>query len=83
MLFDNVRIPSDNLLDKVSGVNEHGQFFSTVEGEEKRFGTHLAALSGGRFMISMNSLTAASSAIAIAARYACVRRQFNTPPNDV
>ena len=33
MLFDNVRIPSDNLLDKVSGVNEHGQFFSTVEGE--------------------------------------------------
>ena len=34
-------------------------------------------------MISMNSLSAANSAIAIAARYACVRRQFNTPPNDV
>jgi acyl-CoA oxidase len=29
--FNNFRIPANNLLDKVSGINEKGEFFSTVE----------------------------------------------------
>jgi hypothetical protein len=32
MLFDNVRIPVENQLDRISGVDENGKFFSTVEG---------------------------------------------------
>lgn len=80
MLFDNVRIPWENQLDRISGVDERGKFFSIVEGEEKRFGTQLGALSGGRFMIALNSTTMAISALAIAIRYTCVRRQFNNNP---
>lgn len=34
ILFDNVRIPFDNQLDRLSGVNENGKFFSIVEGGE-------------------------------------------------
>lgn len=32
MLFDNVRIPWENQLDRISGVDQNGNFFSTVEG---------------------------------------------------
>lgn len=42
---------------------------------------HLGALSGGRFMIALNSTTKGLSALAIAIRYTCVRRQFNNKPN--
>lgn len=83
MLFDNVRIPWENQLDRISGVDENGKFFSIVEGEEKRFGTQLGALSGGRFMIALNSSTMSLSGLAIAIRYTCVRRQFNNSPKDV
>lgn len=34
-------------------------------------------------MISLNSSTMALSALAIAIRYSCVRRQFNNSPKDV
>lgn len=80
MLFDNVRIPADNQLDRISGVNSEGSFFSHIEGEEKRFGTQLGALSGGRFMVGMNSVAMAMSALTIAIRYTCIRRQFNNGP---
>ena len=30
MLFDNVRIPFENQLDRISGVDENGKFFSIV-----------------------------------------------------
>ena len=30
MLFDNVRIPFENQLDRISGVNEEGKFFTTI-----------------------------------------------------
>lgn len=30
ILFDRVRIPAENLLDRISGVNDQGHFFSTV-----------------------------------------------------
>lgn len=51
-----------------------------MDGEEKRFGIQLGALSGGRFMVSLNGTTMALSALAIAIRYSCVRRQFNSGP---
>lgn len=34
-------------------------------------------------MVSLAAVNASLSAVAIAARYACVRRQFNTPKSDV
>jgi hypothetical protein len=34
-------------------------------------------------MVAMNSSTMSLSALAIAIRYSCVRRQFNNNPNDI
>lgn len=51
-----------------------------IDGEEKRFGLHLAALSGGRFMISMNSGVLAMTALCVGVRYVCLRRQFSKDP---
>jgi acyl-CoA oxidase len=78
ILLDNVRVPVENQLDRISGVNEEGKFFTHVEGEEKRFGIQLGALSGGRFMVAMTSGVMTLSALTIAIRYACIRRQFNS-----
>jgi acyl-CoA oxidase len=76
LMFDQVRIPKDNLLDRISGVDENGKFRTTVENEEKRFGLHLGALSGGRFFIATNCAALALQALTIAIRYANERRQF-------
>lgn len=81
ILLDNVRIPVDNQLDRISGVDSNGKFVSTVKGENKRFGVQLSALSGGRFMVATNSAMLSMQALTIAIRYTCLRRQFNTPPN--
>ena len=74
--FNKFRIPVANLLDKVSGVNEKGEFFSTVKGENKRFGMTLAALSEGRLFMCCHSTALGVSALTIALRYSFVRRQF-------
>ena len=83
ILLDKVRIPVENLLNRISGIDKEGNFYNTVKTEDKRFGTHLGALSGGRFMISLNGTTTALGALAIGVRYSCLRRQFNTPPSEV
>jgi acyl-CoA oxidase len=70
MLFDKVRIPKDNLLDRISGIDESGKFRSLVENEEKRFGLHLGALSGGRFFIATNCSALTLQSLTIAIRYA-------------
>lgn len=47
MLFHNVRVPYDNLLDKFSQI-ENGKFKTWIESDDKRFGLQMASLSGGR-----------------------------------
>jgi acyl-CoA oxidase len=81
IMFDNYKIPKECLLDKISGIDDNGKFFSVVEGDEKRFGLHLAALSGGRFMISMNSAVLATTALCIGIRYTYLRKQFSKYPS--
>lgn len=82
ILFDNVRIPRVNQLGKISGVNKEGKYYSKISSEEKRFGLQLAALSGGRAYLAGNTPCLAMSALAIAIRYTCTRRQFSGPGND-
>lgn len=79
ILFDNVRIPKINQLGRLSGVDEAGKFYTKVANEEKRFGLQLAALSGGRAYIAGNVPGIAMNALAIAIRFACIRRQFSSP----
>ena len=75
-IFDRLKIPYDNLLDKYSSINEQGEFMSTVEKKNVRFGLQLAALSGGRLMVSIASLGCILACTSIAARYLTVRKQF-------
>lgn len=45
LLFDHVRIPRDNLLNKLSTVNKNGEFISYNENPDERFALSLGALS--------------------------------------
>lgn len=74
--FNRFRVPVENLLNKVSGINEKGEFVSTTDSEGKRFGMTLAPLSEGRLYMCCHSTTLALSALAIAIRYTFVRQQF-------
>jgi acyl-CoA oxidase len=76
IILDKVRVPWANQLDRISGVTEDGKFHSLVENDDKRFGLHLAALSGGRFFISLNCCGMSLAALTIAIRYTNERRQF-------
>ena len=79
ILFDRVRIPKRNQLDRISGVDEDGNFVSTFKSENKRFGMQLGALSGGRTILALNSIALAINAMAIAIRYTLERKQFSAP----
>ena len=74
--FDQVVIPSDNLLDKFVQINESGDFQSPIENDGKRFFTMLGTLVGGRIGIPKSALSAAKSGLTIAIKYASQRRQF-------
>ena len=74
--MDNVRIPVDNLLDRISQIDENGNFKCIVDSEDKRFGLQLGSLSGGRYMIAMNGSVIGLQALTIALRYSAIRKQF-------
>lgn len=76
--FDQVKVPVENLLNKYGGVNDQGDYYSSIEKESKRFFTMLGALVGGRVSVAMASNTAAKKSLDIAVKYALKRRQFAT-----
>ena len=74
--FRNVKIPRENLLDKVTQVAPDGTVTSLVSKKEKRFAVQLAALSDGRVKIGIAASTTALGSLAIACRFAAVSRQY-------
>lgn len=80
--FRSVRIPRENLLDKVTQVAVDGTVTSIYAKKEKRFAVQLASLSDGRVKIGMTSLSSSLAASAIALRYTAVRRQFGAKKYD-
>lgn len=80
--FDQVSVPLENLLDKYGGIDDQGNYFSSIDKESKRFFTMLGALVGGRVSVAMASNTAAKKSLDIAIRYALKRRQFPTLSED-
>ncbi|KAK3924903.1 Peroxisomal acyl-coenzyme A oxidase 3 [Frankliniella fusca] len=76
ILFENYRIPRDNLLNKNGDVSEDGKYVSPFKDPNKRFGASLGALSGGRVGICGLCVAYLVKAITIAVRYSGVRRQF-------
>lgn len=75
--FDQVNVPMENLLDKYGGIDENGNYKSSIKKESKRFFTMLGALVGGRVSLALASNTAAKKSLDIAIRYALKRRQFS------
>ncbi|MDW3649524.1 MAG: acyl-CoA dehydrogenase [Bacteroidia bacterium] len=74
--FDQVRVPRENLLNRFGEVDADGTYQSPITNEAKRFFTMLGTLVGGRISVPMAGLSAAKSGLAIAIKFAAVRKQF-------
>jgi acyl-CoA oxidase len=82
IVFDHVRIPRDNLLNKYGDVAADGTYSSPIENPSRRFFTMLGTLVRGRVTVGGSAAAAARVALDIATRYALVRRQFSAPGED-
>lgn len=77
--FDNVRIPRENLLDKLAQVSADGTYSSPIESSTRRFFTMLGTLVQGRVSVGGASISATKVALTIAIRRGLERRQFGSP----
>lgn len=82
IMFNHYGIPRDNLLNKTGDVTPEGVYTSPFRDPGKRLGSSLGALSTGRVSIIGFCLAYLSKAVAIAVRYAGVRRQFGPPGKE-
>jgi len=74
--FDQVMIPQDDMLDKFSGIDDHGEFISAISSDNRRFFTMLGTLVGGRIGIPRSALSASKKGLTIAINYSDQRKQF-------
>jgi len=77
--FDGVRVPRANLLNRYAEVTEDGEYVSPIENRDRRFFTMLGTLVQGRVCVGGGGINAAKVALAIAVKYALMRRQFGDP----
>lgn len=76
IVFNQVRVPRLNLLDRFGQVSESGEYSSPIASPGKRFFQMLSTLVMGRVSISAAVNTMAKVGLAITVRYADTRRQF-------
>ncbi|RDI67716.1 acyl-CoA dehydrogenase family protein [Nocardia pseudobrasiliensis] len=79
ILFDHVRIPRENLLNRYADVEPDGTYSSEIENQSRRFFTTLGTLVRGRVSVGGAAAAGARVALSIALRYAEKRRQFKDP----
>ena len=79
IMFDHVRVPRENLLNKFGDVAPDGTYSSPIENANRRFFTMIGTLIRGRVTVGGSAGTAAHVALDIATRYALQRRQFDAP----
>ncbi len=82
IMFDHVRVPRVNLLNKYGDVAPDGTYTSPVENPNRRFFTMIGTLIRGRITVGGAAGNAARVALDIATRYALERRQFSAPDDD-
>lgn len=76
IMFDQVRIPRENLLNRYGNVDEHGTYTTPIESPGARFFTMIGTLIRGRVSVGGAASAANEVALSIAIRYALQRRQF-------
>ncbi len=81
IMFDHVRVPRENLLNKYADVAPDGTYTSPIDDPNRRFFTMLGTLVRGRVTVGGSGAAAARVALDIATRYALQRRQFRAPGN--
>ncbi|TWD79896.1 acyl-coenzyme A oxidase [Kribbella amoyensis] len=79
IVFDQVRVPREALLDRYAQVDADGNYQSDIENPDRRFFTMLGTLVQGRVSVGGAAINASKVALAIAIRYADGRRQFGAP----
>jgi acyl-CoA oxidase len=79
IVFDQVRVPREALLDRYAQVDADGTYRSEIENPDRRFFTMLGTLVQGRVSIGGAAISASKVAMTIAVRYADQRRQFGAP----
>jgi len=82
-MFDEVRIPRENLLNRYGDVAEDGTYTSPVENINRRFFTMLGTLVRGRVSVGGAASASAEVALTIAGKYALKRRQFGQDGNEM
>ncbi|AGL36641.1 acyl-CoA dehydrogenase family protein [Mycobacterium avium subsp. paratuberculosis] len=82
IVFDHVRVPWVNLLNKYGDVAPDGTYSSPIENPNRRFFTMLGTLVRGRITVGGSAGAAGRVALDIATRYALQRKQFTTPDGD-
>ncbi|BBZ13286.1 acyl-CoA dehydrogenase family protein [Mycobacterium branderi] len=82
IVFDHVRIPRENLLNKYGDVAPDGTYSSPIENPGRRFFTMIGTLIRGRVCVGGSAGNAARLALDIATRYALQRRQFTAPDDE-
>jgi acyl-CoA oxidase len=76
IMFDEVRIPRENLLNKYGDVAADGTYSSPIDNINRLFFTMLGTLVRGRVSVGGSASAAAEVALTIAGKYALKRRQF-------
>ncbi|WP_435082932.1 acyl-CoA dehydrogenase family protein [Gordonia hongkongensis] len=79
IMFDNVRIPAENLLNRYADVAEDGSYSSPIENTNRRFFTMLGTLIRGRVSVAATAGAAGRKALALSTRYGLIRKQFEAP----
>ncbi|WP_264016718.1 acyl-CoA dehydrogenase family protein [Mycolicibacter longobardus] len=82
IVFDQVRVPRENLLNRYADVEPDGSYQSSIESDGRRFFTMIGTLIRGRVSVGGSAGAAARVALDIATRYALQRRQFSAPGDD-
>jgi acyl-CoA oxidase len=76
LLFDHVKVPRENLLNRFGDVDANGNYISQIKNPNKRFGAMLAQLTMGRTGIVNHSANFLSLGLRVAIGFSYERRQF-------
>jgi len=76
LVFDEVRVPRDALLNRYGDVDAEGEYTSPIASSNRRFFTMLGTLVKGRVSVAGCAAAATTKALTIAVRYGNTRRQF-------